>query len=447
MTSNTRTGNTLTAETAGGAVNTAENGKTFARKRHPKAIGKSAFHSVPKHRAFIPMVTIWAGPFLALITAVLPDFAIAKAISLTGVFLPLLAARLILAFAIGLAGALLGFILASAIARRAERNDSQKNGAENGAKNGDRTNEDGSACETRDVEPIDPAEDLGSESLDAPIAQTAQIAQRPEPAVVVAQEEIEPSPEPQLGELARRGFDMDAPFDPSELTESDLRHKNARHKKGAWSFTRNLFKDAPLGSGKGADCEAASSQLAKESAGETTGELPPTEFAPLTADRITRAKRPMSEKPLSLDLHEFAALPARDGVWVKEPQEFAEPPSEQSVSGDLLIPHNNSKPASGLEKLRQTPASELSLVEMVERLAAALHDRQAEERVAIATGQVTREAALAEALKALSLFTQAGFDQGTRQATGEHTSDHQIHQTQDSLRSALARLQTLRGAA
>ncbi len=65
---------------------------------------------------------------------------------------------------------------------------------------------------------------------------------------------------------------------------------------------------------------------------------------------------------------------------------------------------------SALEKLRQIPTSELSLVQMVERFAGALHDHQNSARVRGDLAQNGRDAALAEALKALTLFTESGFD-------------------------------------
>ena len=70
-----------------------ENGKAKSRKRSAKNSGVSAFNTVPKHRAFVPMVTIWGGLLLGLIIAVLPDNAIARASSLTGVYMPLLFIR------------------------------------------------------------------------------------------------------------------------------------------------------------------------------------------------------------------------------------------------------------------------------------------------------------------------------------------------------------------
>ena len=83
--------------------------------------------------------------------------------------------------------------------------------------------------------------------------------------------------------------------------------------------------------------------------------------------------------------------------------------------------------------LRSVPTSELSLVQMVERFAAALHEHQsaAPGQGPQRADQAGREAALAEALKALAAFSP---DENPT-ARGE------------PLRAALTRLQELRGAA
>ena len=359
-----------------------ETGKVSARTRKSKMFGFAAISSAPKHRAFVPMITIWGGLLLALITVVLPDFAIAGATSLIGVYLPLLVARFVLAFAIGLGGALLSFIIATAIANRARRGRTETEGAVV------------SAFKSRGIKPINPTADLGSESLDAPLEDTSH-AENEAPA--------EPAPElaediddvQDLNDLTRRGLEMEAPEEPIERQTS-------------------------------------------------------SKFAPLTADRM----EPRREKPRSLNLNEFASVPGRNGVWVEEPDneepDNEEPESQSRGPSQDYAPEQPEAPSSpapdpatGLQKLRQTPPEELSLVEMVERFAAALHEHQEHERARAASGATNREAALAEALKALSLFTEEGFDM----ENSARPEDHQIDKTESELRGALARLQKLRGAA
>ena len=102
------------------------------------------------------------------------------------------------------------------------------------------------------------------------------------------------------------------------------------------------------------------------------------------------------------------------------------------------------------------PTSELSLVQMVERFAGALHDHQNSARVRGDFAQNGRDAALAEALKALTLFTESGFDPAGydigRGAAGHAAGasglpEGAIDHTERELRQALAKLQSLRGAA
>ena len=99
---------------------------------------------------------------------------------------------------------------------------------------------------------------------------------------------------------------------------------------------------------------------------------------------------------------------------------------------------------NGLAKLRETPPENLSLVELVERFAAALHDTQDKPVRAIAAGNAGREKALAEALKALETLTR-GHPGGT--ASGAAPSAPALTETERDLREALTRLQRVRGAA
>lgn len=225
----------------------------------------------------------------------------------------------------------------------------------------------------RHVRTIDPASDLGSSRLDDPV-ETMPFA-RPEPEVA-----------PVAGDLASVDEDFDADW-PGDET--------------------------------GADAEAVTAPLAE-----------PTEPAP----------------PLELDLAQFAALPGRNAVWVEEPlaaesvpapeteaetEAGAEPASEPAPAAPAWTPRPLAP--SAIESLRAVPTSELSLVQMVERFAAALHEHQSAPpaRSGSHDNQAGRDAALAEALKALAALTPAP-DSG---AQGE------------PLRAALTRLQELRGAA
>lgn len=100
-------------------------------------------------------------------------------------------------------------------------------------------------------------------------------------------------------------------------------------------------------------------------------------------------------------------------------------------------------PKSAIEKLRGVPPQELSLVEMVERLALALQDNRASSQAKAEAGS---SAALADALKTLSRFTEAGFsDENT--IPSEPVAQTRGDVTEREMREALAKLQGLRGAA
>lgn len=105
------------------------------------------------------------------------------------------------------------------------------------------------------------------------------------------------------------------------------------------------------------------------------------------------------------------------------------------------------KPQSAVEKLRAVPPQELSLVEMVERLALALQEHKASGHgKAAPDAGARRDAALADALKALSQFTPDGFESHSAPASPA-LAQAQADRSEAEMREALAKLQRLRGAA
>jgi len=149
--------------------------------------------------------------------------------------------------------------------------------------------------------------------------------------------------------------------------------------------------------------------------------------------------------PRALDLAEFAQLPGRNAVWVEEaPEPVADnapapaahvdtAPVRLAPSAGIATTPAASPGTAALARLRAMPVQELSVVQMVERFAGALHEHRT-----IAPGTAgsrhdiaAREAALAEAMKALAALS------GERAAASEG----------EPLRDAIARLQGLRGAA
>lgn len=169
---------------------------------------------------------------------------------------------------------------------------------------------------------------------------------------------------------------------------------------------------------------------------------------------------PAPASPQELDLAQFAALAGRNAVWVEEPVAAAVPslvvpepapapapaparaPEPAPAPAPAPVPAPAPEPAtimrraqprpprpSAIERLRAVPPSELSLVQMVERFAAALHEHQS--TPAGSTGLAARDAALAEALKALAVLSR----------------DSDAQTQSEPVRAALGRLQELRGAA
>ncbi len=285
------------------------------------------------HPLFAPVLGLWGAALGGLTTLVLPSELFTTALAGTGMAALGTQAQFVLA---GMAAVLLGgalFILAAALSGKTRRKATSMTIAEMAG---------------RRVRSIDPVRELGSHSLDEPVAQT--------PFAV-------------------------APISP------------------------NPFADDP-------------------------------------------APEPEAAPPRALDLSEFAELPGRNAVWVEdvEPSPVAAPPPQpakpvpplsvppsvpQSVPAPFVVPDPGT---AALAHLRATPPEQLSLVQMVERFAAALHDHRSAAPGSAGHNRdlAARDAALAEALKALAALSG---DQAARDAQAE------------PLRDALSRLQGLRGAA
>jgi hypothetical protein len=165
---------------------------------------------------------------------------------------------------------------------------------------------------------------------------------------------------------------------------------------------------------------------------------------------LAEVPAPAPASPQELDLAQFAALEGRNAVWIEEPVAATMPslvvpepalalapaPAPAPVPAPAPEPATIMRRAqprpprpSAIERLRAVPPSELSLVQMVERFAAALHEHQS--TPAGSTGLAARDAALAEALKALAVLSR----------------DSEAQTQSEPVRAALGRLKELRGAA
>lgn len=421
--------------------------REYLEKRPKKQIrAKAKSAPVALHSVFVPMIAVWGAALLGLATLVLPASLIAHMAVLSGAASLGSLAKFVFAGIAALLGGGLGFVVAAAIRESAKQEMDRVPVV--------------SAVKSRRVRPIDPASELGSESLDAPIEDMPfsieeygdAAGEDEELLLIEAAEEDQPGqpdatpkqskPQLTLGELAKRGYEIEESADLSEDAAPP-------------SFTRRHFKEALIESCEGATCEAAPADSAdpkpaaplivtpkakgvdgtkRQPLGRpgSNGSWSLTEFNPSSG----AAPSPAEPKPRALELEEFAELPGRSAVWV-----------EEDGNGSHAASTRANPPLSALEKLRQKPPEELSLVEMVERFAGALHQHQQSERAKLASPNTPkRDTALAEALKALTLFTERGFDErGADPSSSDNAST--LSDTERELRIALAKLQTLRGAA
>ena len=371
------------------------------REQKPRRARKAKKASIATHGSFLPIIALWGAALLGLATFVLPEQMIGRMTALTGGLIDGDGARFVFAGVAALLGGALAFVVGGAWRSQAL---SQDNGRPITA-----------AVNARRISPITPATDLGSDSLDSPLEgipfggaveddDVFELTEESADLDLSSKADNMPR-KPTLGELAERGYELE---EPAVLSKKD-RKKAAKKDKGEVAFTHRHFQGALIESCESASCEGATCEASPATDGEAE-----------------------ASTPRALDLEEFGELPNRNGVWVEDqvaaPKKAAEPRP--------LVP------ASALEKLRQKPTDELSMVEMVERFAGALHEHQQSERARRPDGGVGRDAALVEALKALTLFTEQGFDAGKPQSNAS-----QLSETERELRNALAKLQTLRGAA
>lgn len=127
----------------------------------------------------------------------------------------------------------------------------------------------------------------------------------------------------------------------------------------------------------------------------------PTCFEEASALAMASAAPDPAPPPRELDLSAFADMPGRNAVWVEEAVSATAEPSPPAP-----------KPApTALARLRAVPPTQLSLCEMVERLAAALQEYQAahgDDAASVDDSPQDREALLDEALGALGRVTSRG---------------------------------------
>ncbi len=325
------------------------------------------------HRAFAPLLGLWGVLLGALPVLVLPAASVQGALegTLMGTWgetaQPAMAA---------IAAALLGlplFAFAAEMHSRARRRSDAPTGFD-------------LALRQR-VTPINPARDLGGESLDDPI-------------------EAMPFASPAW---------RDADFDASPSTP--------------------VPEEIAATTGAGTPGGPHDGHLHAHEAASESGPMP--QPMPPTVPEPEPEGEP-EPGPVALDLAAFAELP--DAAPQDPVPAAAQPDPVAAIRSRRLRAVAPLAPAPGtaaLARLRAQPTSELSLVEMVERFAGALHEHLETPplRPRSAADLAGREAALTEALKALAALT------GGPVATPAHMP------ADEPLRAALAQLQPRRGAA
>lgn len=372
---------------------------------------QSGRFAIVSHSVFKPAMMGWAGAILAAIVLILPAASIARLTALTGLGMLGDFSRVLFAVIGAVVGAGLGYALAAALQNKGER--AEDNDDWDHAELEEDTSDES-------VQPIDPAAELGTESLDAPI----EFADYEE----LEEAEIEPATV-------------------AEPQESEGGSKQPVSLPDAMGVQTAL--DALIASTSGAPNEPLTNDPENPEALET---------------KAIHEGATLPDAPLAMGLDEFAAMPGRDGVWVDgigegNPSESAASETDlPSENAPGALPPESGTPArtqpvpTALAKLRATPLEELSMVQMIERFAAALEDRKA----AYAAGaddlqpslrNAPRDKILMEALKELA----SPLDQGSGDPSGldgsEDAAQQQLSREKAKLRDALDKLGDLRGAA
>lgn len=178
--------------------------------------------------------------------------------------------------------------------------------------------------------------------------------------------------------------------------------------------------------------------------------------SPVAEPRSPVAAVDSAPPPRALELAEFAQLPGRNAVWVEEVAPVVAPVAAAPAPGTAPAPQpvapqrapltpvadtpRTTAPRivehpgdAALARLRETAPEQLSLAEMVERFAGALHEHRetAPNRPMTPQDIAAREAALAEALRALAALS----------------GDARPAPASEPLADALTRLHSVRGAA
>ncbi|MEP3051930.1 MAG: hypothetical protein ABJP48_04215 [Erythrobacter sp.] len=357
---------------------------------------RKAAASIAAHRIFVPMISAWGAALGGLTLAVLPAATIAKITTLMQLGILGTNARLVLALFAALFAGLIAFAIARAIRTSAEQKTLSKTEA---------------AFSADALRPIDPGTELGSESLDAPIDEEDW-----------HEEEQPEETEFESDELLELGEEQE--FEPERFGDFE-------EAANAQDLDDDVWFDPPAIAPEFDHVTATGDEL-DEAAFEPLelGEFPQDpEIDEALPEDLIASDNP--ESPIG-DEHEFE-LELNPATIVEDGHDVLSPAAVPDIFQE-----------SAIERLRRIPTDELSLVQMVERFAAALHEHA---DVHGPAGQPRRDAALAESLRALSLLSDGPRASSERDGSDTAQNEDRTEATERELRDALAKLQQLSGAA
>lgn len=365
--------------------------KVRAQKGKDKPVRKGGLRALVAHVSFAPLVGLWGAALGGLVVMVMPSALIEEATRHTLIATYSTPAQTITACGAAVVFGVLLFAIAALKSAEARR----KMG---------RTLVNVVAQRMR---PIDPVRDLGTKSLDDPL-ETMPFATPAWRDADIAEPDFAVEPE-----FARAAAPETEP-EPSPIFE-----RTPEPEPEPQPLPRFMRQPLPD---------------------------PEPETAPI-AEAGSSVADPLVSVPQELDLAQFADLPGRNAVWIEEPAEaapIAAPVAVTPVAVETPVAAKRRQAApppplpgtAALARLRAMPPSELSIVEMVERFAGALHEHRnsAPVRKLTASELAAREAALAEAVRALAALSAASTPAAPADAD-------------EPLRSALSQLHPRRGVA
>lgn len=408
--------------------------------------------AIVSHPIFTTALMGWSAVVLGAVVMILPAAMIAQATSLVGLGLIGELSRFIFAVVAAVIGGGIGLTLAKLIRGQDAREDHDYAEFEEAGR-------DGVAREPYDLradmqlDPIDPAKDLGSESFDAPIEAAeyeelgARAAQKQAPAPAQpAKSDRNPAPGRRraIGKLVQQEAALENDASPLVTPEPTPKGSQSEPIQHAPIIEEDTPEFDPLmGAAAESDLPEAPTMPAPKSAQSALDRLieasaPSGASSDETSDMEANEVEPEAhcDTPVTLDLEEFGALETRDGVWVEGPQD-AETPQEtapvEAAKPEVRAPENSQRRANpavptALAKLRATPVHDLNMLQMMERFAAALEERKA-------------TAAFAKALK------YADCEPPAQMAPNQQEIKAAANRESDKLRNALDKLGELRGAA